>query len=433
MSPEIVGILGIAIMLILFGIGMPVAFAMCLVGLMGFTYLCGPEAALTLLANDIFELFSSYSLSVIPMFILMGCFAYATGIGKRLYDVAYTWMGRLRGGLAIATIFACAGFGAICGSATATSATMSKIALPEMKRHRYADSIATGCVAASGTLGILIPPSTVFIIYGLLVEESIGKLFISGILPGLLLCMSFIGVVFFLCMRNPSLAPTGSSVSWKSKMKASWGIVDAAILFIFAIGGLFMGWFSPTQSGAIGAGGTLIIGLFRRQLTWEKFLEAGTDGLRMSCMILFIIMGATVFGHFLVVTNIPSYLVELVETLPVSRILIMWVIIFIFFIAGLFMDAMAVIVVAVPIFFPLVSKLGFDPIWFGVITVLVSGIGIITPPVGVNVFIVKGISQNVPLSVVFRGTLPFIVAMFFVIILVMIFPQIATFLPSLIS
>ena len=319
------------------------------------------------------------------------------------------------------------------GSSSTALATLAAIRLGWPWVDLVAAVVIVGLIAHAGTFGILIPPSTVFIIYGILVEESIGKLFLSGILPGLLLCLSFGGVVFLLCERDPGLGPAGNTTSLASKIKASLGIAEAAILFIFAIGGLFMGWFSPTQSGAIGAGGTLIIGLIRRELTWRKFFEAGKDALRTSCMVLFIITGAVVFGHFMVVTNIPSYVAEWVGGLPVSRMIIMGIIIFIFFIGGFFMDAMALIVVAVPIFFPLVLKLGFDPIWFGVIIVLVGGMGIITPPVGVNVFVIKGVAQDVPLSVIFKGTLPFLAAMIFIIIVLMIFPQIATYLPSLIS
>jgi tripartite ATP-independent transporter DctM subunit len=433
MSPETAGIAGIVLLLVLFLLRMPVAFAMAFVGFVGFAYLSGSDAALSLLASDIYESFSSYPLSVIPMFILMGSFAFASGISKRLYDTTYTWVGALRGGLTIATVLACAGFAAICGSTAATAATMGKIALPEMKKHNYDDTLATGTVAGAGTLGILIPPSTVLIVYGILVEESIGKLFIAGILPGIILSLLFVAVVVLLCLRNPELGPPGDPTSWKAKIKATTGILPATILFFLAIGGLFLGWFSPTQAGAIGAGGALVIGLIRRELTWEKFFEAGKDGLRTGCMVLFIITGAVVFGHFMAVSMIPFLLADWVGNLPIPPMAIMAVITFIFFIGGFFMDSMALIVVLTPIFYPLVLKLNFDPIWFGVIIVLVGEMGVITPPVGVNVFVIKGIAPEIPLEVIFRGIMPFLAALIILTIILFIFPQIATFLPSLVS
>ena len=432
MSPETAGIVGIVLLLVLFLLRMPVAFAMALTGLVGFAYLSGPGPALSLLAQDIFEQFSSYPLSVIPLFILMGSFAFASGISKRLYDTTYTWVGALRGGLTIATVLACAGFAAICGSTAATAATMGKIALPEMKKYRYDNTLATGTVAGAGTLGILIPPSTVLIVYGILVEESIGKLFIAGILPGILLSLLFVAVVVILCLRNPELGPPGVPTSWKAKAKATTGIVPAFILFLLAIGGLFMGWFSPTQAGAIGAGGTLVIGLARRELTWEKFFEAGKDGLLTGCMVLCIITGAVIFGHFMAISTIPFILADWVGNLPIHRMGVMCVIVFIYFLGGFFMDSMALVVVTIPIFFPIVGELGFDPIWFGVIVVLVAEMGVITPPVGVNVFVIKGIAPEIPLEIIFRGIMPFLAALIILTIILLFIPEIATFLPSLV-
>jgi len=433
MSPEITGIVGIALLLFLFLLGVPVAFAMALVGVAGFAYLSGPGPALAVLAQDIFDSFSSYPLSVIPMFILMGSFAYASGISQRLYKTTHVWMGHFRGGLTIATVMACAGFAAICGSTAATAATMGKIALPEMKKYRYDDTLATGTVASAGTLGILIPPSTVLIVYGILVEESIGRLFLAGVLPGLLLSLFFVVTVALLCYRNPELGPPGSSTTWKEKIIAAGGIVEAVILFLLAIGGLFLGWFSPTQAGAIGAGGALVIGLIRRNLTWQSFFEAGKEGLLTGCMVLFIITGAVIFGHFMAISTIPFLLADWVGSLPIHRMAIMAVIIFIYFIGGFFMDSMALIVVTIPIFFPIVQKLGFDSIWFGVIVVLVAEMGVITPPVGVNVFVIKGIAPDIPLNVIFRGILPFLAALIILTVIITLIPQIATFLPSLVT
>jgi len=429
MSPVIAGIAGIGLLILLFVLRMPVAFAMAFVGLVGFAYLADPGPALSLLAQDIFDMFSSYPLSVIPMFILMGTFAFASGISRRLYDTTYTWIGQLRGGLTMATVLACAGFAAICGSTTATAATMGKIALPEMKKYNYDDTLATGTVAASATLGILIPPSTVLIVYGILTEKSIGKLFIAGVLPGLLLSLSFVATVVLLCLRNPAIGPPGVPTSWKEKVRATMGIIEAMILFVFAIGGLFHGWFSPTQAGAIGAGGALIIGLVRRQLSWRTFFEAGKEGLRTACMVIFIITGAVIFGHFMAISTIPFMLATWLEGLPIHRMAVMGVIVFIYFIGGFFMDSMALVVVTIPIFFPVVMKLGFDPIWFGVIVVLVAEMGVITPPVGVNVFVIKGIAPDVPLETIFKGIFPFLAALIIVTIILLVFPQIATFLP----
>ena len=433
MSPEIAGIVGIALLLVLFLIGVQIAFAMAIVGFIGILYLSGLEPALTLLAQDIYESFTSYPLSVIPMFVLMGSFAFASGISQRLYDTTYTWVGQLRGGLTIATVLACSSFAAICGSTVATAATMGKIALPEMKKYGYDDTLATGTIAAAGTLGILIPPSTVLVVYGILVEESIGKLFIAGVLPGILLSLFFVAVVVFICFKNPHFGPPGRPTSWKAKVKATSGIVEAVILFLLAIGGLFLGWFSPTQAGSIGAGGTLVIGLIRNQLTWKRFFEATKEGLQTSCMVLFILFGAVVFGHFLALSNIPFLLADWVGSLPIHRMAIMGVIIFIYFIGGFFMDSMALIVVTIPIFYPLVMKLGFDPIWFGVIVVLTGEMGVISPPVGVNVFVIKGIAPDIPLEVIFRGIIPFLAALIIFTIILTIFPHIATFLPSLVS
>jgi tripartite ATP-independent transporter DctM subunit len=433
MSGVTAGIVGIGLLLFLFLIRLPVAFAMALVGFVGFAYLAGWNPALSLLAQDIFETFSSYPLSVIPMFILMGNYAYASGISRRLFNTTYAWVGHFRGGLTIATVLACAGFAAICGSTAATAATMGQIALPEMKKYRYDTKLATGTVAAAGTLGILIPPSTIFIVYGIMTEGSIGKLFIAGVIPGAILTLFFVMTVGYLCVRFPELGPPGLPTTWGKKLRAFSGIVEAIILFLLAIGGLFLGWFSPTQAGAIGAGGALLIGLGRGQLSWKGFFDACKEGLRTSCMVLFIITGATVFGHFMAVSTIPFVLAEWIGNLPISPMGIMAVIIFIYFVGGFFMDSMALVVVTIPIFFPLVMKLGFDPIWFGVIIVLIAEMGVITPPVGVNVFVIKGIAPDVPLHVIFRGIFPFLVALIVLTILLMIFPQIATFLPSLIS
>jgi C4-dicarboxylate transporter DctM subunit len=433
MSEITVGVIGTVVLMFLFLLRVPVAFSMAIVGVAGFIYITSPEAGLSILARDIFEQFSSYSLSCIPMFILMGCFAFASGISKRLYNTTYAWLGHVRGGLIMATVMACAAFGAICGSSAATAATMGKIAIPEMKRYNYDDTLATGSVASAGTLGVMIPPSTVFLIYGILTENSIGKLFIAGVLPGILLAFLMMITVAILCWRNPAIAPAGARTSWKGRLKSLSGVVETLLLFLFVIGGLFLGWFSPTQAGGIGAGGALIIGLVRRELSWRRFFEALKDALETSCMVIFCITGAIIFGHFMAVSRITFDLADWVAGLPYSPTVIMSAIIFFYFLGGTFMDSMGLIVLTVPIFYPIVMRLGFDPIWFGVMVVLIAEMGVISPPEGVNVFVIKAIAPDVPLQSIFKGVLPFLAAMIVCAVIIMIFPIIATFLPSFIT
>lgn len=433
MSPLIVGIIGIIALVALFLLGMPVGFAMALVGLAGFCYLVSPDSGLSLLARDVFTNFSSYSLTVIPMFVLMGSIAFAAGLGRGLYDAGYTLFGRLRGGLAIATIAACAGFAAICGSTSATAAAMGRVSLPEMRRFNYDDSLATGSVAAAGSLGILIPPSTIFIIYGVLTQQSIGKLFVSGVFPGLVLAVLFMLVVSLLCWRNPALGPGGAPTTWREKIEGFGGVIETLVLFAVVIGGLFLGWFSPTQAGGAGAAGALIIGLARRRLSWKGFVFAVKDSLKITCMVMVIVTGAIIFGHFMAVTKIPFFLAGWVGSLDLPSAAIMGVIILLYLVGGMFMDALALITLTVPMIYPVVLALGFDPIWFGVIIVLVTEMGVITPPVGVNVYVIKGIADNVPLESIFKGALPFVGALLVMVGLLVAFPQIALFLPSLVK
>jgi C4-dicarboxylate transporter DctM subunit len=431
MGPVTIGIIGVVALVALFLLRMPVGFAMAFVGLIGFSCLVSREAGFSILARDIFHGFSSYSLTVIPMFVFMGSIATASRMSQRLYDASYSLLGRLRGGLAIATVAGCAAFAAICGSTNATAAAMGKVALPEMKRYNYADSLATGSVAAAGSLGILIPPSTIFIIYGIMTEQSIGKLFVAGIFPGLILATLFITVIALLCWRNPNLAPVGPPTSWKQRMTGLIGVTETLVLFALVIIGLFLGWFSPTQAGGAGAAGALLIGLATRQLTWQGFLGAVKDALRISCMVMVIVVGATVFGHFMAVTKIPFILADWVAGLPLPSIAIMGIIVLIYMVGGCFMDALALITLTIPILYPVVLALSFNPIWFGVIIVLVTEMGVITPPVGVNVYVIKGIAEDVPMETIFKGILPFLGALVVTVGILMGFPEIATFLPSL--
>jgi tripartite ATP-independent transporter DctM subunit len=332
----------------------------------------------------------------------------------------------------MATIASCAGFAAICGSTNATAAAMGQVALPEMKRYNYDDSLATGSVAAAGSLGILIPPSTIFIIYGILTQQSIGKLFVAGVFPGLLLASLFIAVVAFLCWRNPSLGPGGAPTRWREKIEGLAGIIEMLVLFGLVIGGLFLGWFSPTQAGGAGVAGALLIGLIRRRLSWQGFMGAIKDSLRITCMVMIIIAGAIIFGHFIAVTKIPLVLSEWVANLALPPAAIMGIIVLLYLLGGTFMDALALITLTVPIIYPVVLALGFDPIWFGVIIVLVTEMGVITPPVGVNVYVIKGIARDVPLGAIFKGTVPFLIALIITVGILIAFPQIAIYLPGLV-
>lgn len=433
MSPETAGILGIVLLLVLFIIRMPIAFSMAFVGFLGFSYVSSLKAGLAILPRNIFEQLTSYSISAIPMFILMGYYAFSAGLGSRLYDAAYKFLGHVKGGLAIASIFACAAFGAICGSSTATAATMGKLALPAMKRYGYSDTLATGCIAAAGSLGILIPPSVIFLIYGFMTEQSIGKLFISGIIPGILLAVLMSIAVSILCHMNPEYGPKGEKSTFRERLIAFLKIFDAIGLFILVVGGLLFGFFTPTQAGGIGAAGALIIGLIRREISWDSFVQNTKEALRTSCMILVIIACATVFGRFMTVSKIPLLVSNWVSSLDVPRSVIMLIIIFIYLVGGCFIDAIPLIILTIPIIYPIVLDLGYDPIWFGVIIVLVTCMGVVTPPVGVNVYVIKGIARDVPLEQIFKGITPFLIAMIVAAVIIVFFPQIATFLPSLVK
>jgi C4-dicarboxylate transporter, DctM subunit len=433
MSPIIIGGIGIGFLLVLFAIGMPISFAMGLAGVIGFAYVANLNTALSLLPRDVFEQIASYPLSVIPMFVMMGCYAFASGIGKKLFDTAYILLGHLPGGLTVATIAASTAFGAICGSTAATCATIGKVAIPEMKRYNYDDALSTGTVAVAGSLGIIIPPSTTFIVYGILTEQSIGKLFIAGIIPGLVLALLFMITVFFMCRASPNIGPAGKATTLKEKLVSAKGLIDTVILFVVTIGGLFAGWFSPTQAGAIGAVGAIVIGLITRELKWKKFINSTREGLHISCMILFLIAGAIVFGHFITRTNMPAVLANWVGTLDVSPVVVMSLIIVFWFILGCFIDAMAIIVLLTPIVFPIVTNLGYDPIWFGVIITVLSMTAVVTPPVGVNAYVVKGIAKDVPLQTIFKGIMPYLIPFFVGIVILIAFPILSTFLPQFIT
>jgi C4-dicarboxylate transporter DctM subunit len=430
MSPTTIAIIGVVLLVLLFLLRMPVAYVMALVGFLGFAYITSVDSALRFLAKDFWQIFSAYALTVVPMFVFMGTVAFYSGMSGRLYDAAYRFFGQLRGGLALATIVACAGFAAMCGSTNAEAAAMGKVTLPEMKRYKYDDSLATACVASAGSLGILIPPSTILIIYGVITQESIGKLFAAGILPGLLLTTLFAITITILCRINPSLAPAGAKSTWKERVSSFGGVVEMLLLFALVMGGLFVGWFTPTEAGAAGAGGALVIALARRTLSWRGLLDSLADTTRITAMVFLIIAGATVFGHFMSITRVPFDLSEWVGGLEMSPYAIMGFVIFGYLIGGCFMDSLALITLTIPILYPLVLALGFDSIWFGVIIVLVSEMGVITPPVGINVYVIKGVAPDVPLETIFRGIFPFLGAIIVCIAILIFFPQIALFLPS---
>lgn len=431
MSTTAIGIIGI---LALFGLifsRMPIGFLMALVGFVGFGEIVSYESALNMVTIDLYEVFSSYNLTVIPLFILMGQIAFHSGISRRLFDVAYHFIGHWPGGMAIATIGACAGFSAICGSTNATAATMAAVTLPEMKRYGYQDSLATGVVAASGSLGILVPPSVVFIIYGIMTEQSIGKLFMAGILPGILLTGLFVLAVVIWAIRRPELAPRGPRSSFKERMASLTGLVETILLFVMVMGGLFWGLFTPTEAGAVGACGTLIVAIARRTINHKGLWTALTETTRISCMVLVIVAGATIFGHFLAITRIPFDIAAWVGGFDLPAAAIMALIILVYLIGGCFIDALAFIMLTVPIFYPVIQSLGFNPIWFGVVIVLVTQIGVITPPVGVNVYVVSGVARDVPLEVIFKGVIPLLIALLVGTALMIPFPQIALWLPAL--
>jgi len=432
-SPTTVGLIGRVLLVVLLFSRMPVGFVMALLGFVGFSYMVSFEAGISLLAKDIYAIFGSYSLTVIPLFVFMGQIAFHAGMSRRLYDSAYKFMGHWPGGLAMATIGACAGFSAICGSTNAAAATMASVALPEMRRYGYDMKLATGTVAAGGSLGILIPPSVIFIVYGIMTEQSIGKLFAAGILPGMLLAGLFLLTIYIWTRIRPDLGPRGPRADLRERLRSLWGLGEMFGIFAIVMGGLFKGVFTPTEAGAIGAFSTLMLAIIRRQISWSAFCQALVETTRISCMVLVIVTGATVFGHFLAITRIPFELAGWVKGLPLPAWGIMGVIIFIYLIGGCFMDALALILLTINIFFPVaVETLGYDPIWFGVIIVMVTEMGVITPPVGVNVYVVSGVAKDVPLEVIFKGIFPLLLALITAVILMVIFPQIALFLPGLI-
>jgi len=429
MSPITVGIIGLAVLILLMFVRMPIGFAMAGVGFLGLVYFRGIDSALSSLGTIPYNAVAAYTLSVVPLFVLMGQFAFYSGLSKDLYFAAYNWIGQVRGGLSIASILACGAFAALSGSSFATSATMGSVALPEMRRYNYAPSLATGCVAAGGTLGILIPPSIPLVIYGILVEESVGKLLLAGFIPGIFLCSLFMGITYILCKINPTLGPARSRVSLKEMLKSLVGVWQMLVVFIGMMGGLYAGIFTPTEAGAIGTFLVFVIALARQKLPWQNVRKSVVESMQITGMIFTILVGAMIFSSFMAFSKIPFALADVMGLLQ-SPYLVIVIIVVVYLILGCFMDTLAMVVLTVPIFYTLVQAAGFDLIWFGIIVVIMMEMGMITPPFGMNVYVIHGIARDIPLGTIFRGVIPYIIPMIVCIIVLIFFPEIALFLPS---
>jgi C4-dicarboxylate transporter DctM subunit len=431
-SIEWIGILGIVVLLlVLFVLGMPVGFAMAIVGFAGFWYIVSFKAAITMVGGDIWSTFSSYGLTVVPLFIFMGYLAFNSGIAERLYKAAYKWVGHWPGGLAVATIGADELFAAICGSNTATAATMGTVALPQMQKYNYDPRLSTGTVATGGTLGTVMPPSVVLIIIGLQTGQSIAELFLAGILPAILLGSLFVLTIFTVCRLNPSFGPPGPKTTLREKMESLPGVLEAVAIFILVIGGLYAGIFTPTEAGAVGVFCTFMVSLTTGKLTWKGITSSIRDTLWISCMCFFLITGATIFGKFLAVTRLPFIVADFAAALPVSKYIILAIVLLIYVIGGCVMDALGFLVITIPIFFPLGIALGFDPVWYSIVLTMVTTLGAITPPVGVNIYVVKALAPEIGLGAIFKSVSYFVLASVICMIILTMFPKIALVLPGL--
>jgi C4-dicarboxylate transporter DctM subunit len=432
MDLVLVGIIGILVLLlVLFFLGMPVGFAMAVVGFCGFSYVVSFKAALNMASTDLWFTFSKYGLTVIPLFVFMGYLAFSAGIAERLYNAAYKWVGHWPGGLAIATIGADELFAAICGSNTATAATMGAIALPQMKKYNYDTRLSSGTVVTGGTLGTVMPPSVVIIVIGLQTEQSIARLFLGGIFPAILLGMLFVLTILVLCRLNPTFGPPGPKTSFTEKLKSLIGVIEALAIFVLVIGGLFIGFFTPTEAGAVGVFCTFVVALVARRLTWNGLRNAILETLKISCMVFVLVTGAIIFGRFLAVTRIPFIVADFAASLPVSPFIILAFVLFIYLIGGCVMDALGFLVLTIPIFFPLGMALGFDPIWYSIILTMVTTLGAITPPVGVNIYVVKALAPEIGLGTIFKSVSFFLLACIVSMVILIIFPQIVLFIPGL--
>ena len=431
MSPAAVGGIGILALLgALFFLGMPVGFAMAVVGFAGFSYLISLQAGLGMIGSVVWDVFSTYSLTVIPLFILMGQIAFYSGVNENLYTAAYKWVGHIRGGIAMATVMACAAFSAICGSNAATAATMSTVALPQMKRFGYDPRLSTGAVACGSTLGVVIPPSVVLIVIGLSTEQSIVRLFYGGIGAGLCLAILLTLTVWLVCKRHPEWGPVGPVFSMGERFRSLGGAVEMLLLFLLVMLGLYFGFFTPAEAGAAGSFFALAISVARRRLSWKGFLAAVTDTLRISCMVVAIIAGAVIFGRFLTVTRIPYDIAAWVAGLPIPPAAILGIVFSVYIVGGAVMDALALLLITIPVFFPVAERLGYDPVWFAVTITVVTTLGAVTPPVGATTYVVGGMAEGVRLEEVFKGVAWFLPAYILCIVLLVIFPELVTFLPK---
>jgi C4-dicarboxylate transporter, DctM subunit len=430
MSLELIALLTIVFVFVLFAIGLEIGFAMALAGFLGFAAVVNVRAAFDLVAMDFYTVFSSYSLIVIPLFVLMGQLGASAGVSKQLYELAYRWVGHVSGGLAIGTVAAATAFKAICGSAVATSATFATIAIPEMDRYGYDKRLSCGTVATVGTLGGIIPPSVALVIYGIITDTSIGRLFLAGIIPGLMIAVTFALTLFIWCRINPKLGPKGERSTWKARFVALTPLVPILAIFVLVVGGLMWGFFSPTEAGSVGAFAVLVYVSARGDMDLKRFIKSIMDAARIGCMVLTLITGATVLGHFFAVTKMPYMVADWLSSLHMPPSLIIMIILVVYLIGGSIIEDMAFLILATPVFLPIVTKLGYDTIWFGMILSCTMMMGVILPPMAVNVFVVSGIAK-VPLSTVFKGIYPFLIGMTFVNILLIYIPQLSLWLPRL--
>jgi C4-dicarboxylate transporter, DctM subunit len=430
MSEVAVGVIALLVLLGLFLTGIELSFVMAIVGFAGFAYLVSFSAACNLIVKDFFDTFTSYSFTVIPLFVLMGQIASNTTIAQRLYVAAHKWVGHVPGGLAMTTVAGATIFKAMCGSTLATVATFSGIAIPEMDRYGYKKELSTGVVASVGTIGVLIPPSIVLIIYGIVVEQSIGRLFLAGIIPGMLISFFFLCVVYGWVVIDPKIAPKGQKSAWGERWRVLPDFIWVAIIFIVVIGGLMTGKFSPTEAGTIGTAAVLILALTKKEVSLKMLIKSWDESLRTAVMTLLLIAGSVVLGHFLTITEIPFIAADWVTNLPLPSYLIMILIILIYLLGGSFIDDLAFMILATPIFYPAAIKLGYDPVWFGIMIGITLMIGSIIPPVAICVFVVRNIT-GVPFNTIYRGVLPFLLSLCGTAFLLFLFPQIATFLPNL--
>jgi tripartite ATP-independent transporter DctM subunit len=432
MSPEMIGIIGILLLLVLMLLRVSVGISLLLVGTCGYLSVTNMRVGMSQLGMSPFATASDYNLSVMPMFILMGMFLSYSGLGKELFKAVDTWVGHVRGGIAMATIGASAIFSSISGSIIATTATMAKVSLPEMEKYEYHAKISTSSIAAGGTLGILIPPSVILILYGVLTMENIGDLLIAGLIPGILMALTFMISIYIQIRRNPSLAPRQADpkkiIQKIKSLKLVWPFL---LIFLISIGGIYMGVFTPTEAGGVGAMGAFLFTLFTRRLDWKKLKESLDETIRITAMIFLILIGATVFSKFLAITQIPMQFAGYVTGLDLSPYLILFLILLTYLILGFFMEGIAVLVLTMPIIYPLIIELGFSGIWFGVIMVMALNMGNLTPPLGISVYVISGIAKHIPIQTIFRGVMPMLLTMIIFTILLVIFPEIVTFLPDL--